>query len=161
MLNKIHFGDEILSINDYLLNDVQKESFQLLAKNSTRPLITVKLRRLPYARIILVSDIKKTLKESDCEMKLVQKAHADLLSDIFGLKLKTNTAKIEKLVDGGLFYRNGLKYDANKVEFDVQLSRSAQNIKVDEKDRITKWVITEINGDSISYRSSAEEVILL
>ena len=162
LLNKIHFGDEILSINDYLLNDVHKESFELLAKNSTRPMITVKLRRLPYARVILISDIKKSLKnQTDYELKLVQKAHSDLLCDIFGIKLKLNTAKIEKIFENGLFFKNGLKYEPNKVGFEIQMSRTNQILKVDDKDRLTKWVITEINGDSINYKSSAEEVLNL
>lgn len=161
LFNKIHFGDEILSINDYLLNDIDRESFLLLAKNSTRPFITVKIKCLPYARIILIPEIKKSSIETrlEQELKIVQKAHAETLLEQFGIKLKLNTAKIEKIQENGLFYRNGLKYDSNKVEFDISTLRANSTLKIDEKDRLTKWVITEINGDSINYKCTAEEIL--
>lgn len=132
----------------------------LLAKNSVRPLITVKIRRLPFARVILITGISKKSKEINLnkELKLIQKA-SEVIFDLFGIRFKNNTAKIEKIQEDGLFYKNGLKYDSNKVEFDISTSRNnANTIKIDEKDRLTKWVITEINGDNLNYRCSAEEV---
>ena len=126
----------------------------LLAKNSLRPLITVKIRRLPFARVILILDLNSKSREANLnkELKLIQKA-SEVIFDLFGIRLKPNTAKIEKIQEDGLFYKNGLKYDSNKVEFDILMSRAnANTIKIDEKDRLTKWVITEINGDKFEYK---------
>ena len=145
--NRIHFGDELLSINDYLIGD--RDSFLLLAKNSIRPIINIKVKRLPHARALFISDII----ESSPEELVLAQPHADVLQAVFGIKLKQNTSKIEKIYEDGLFFKNGLKYDSNKVEYEI-----TANVKHDERERLTKWVITEINGEFINYKCSAEEV---
>ena len=75
--------------------------------------------------------------------------------------MKHNTCKIEKSFDDGLFYKNGLKYDSNKVGYDISIAnKNTLRKKSDDKERLAKWVITEINGEFINYKCSAEEVCL-
>ena len=38
------------------------------------------------------------------------------------------------------------------------MSKNNNYFKIDDKDRLTKWVITEINGYHINYKISSEEV---
>lgn len=84
--------------------------------------------------------------------------HTEILSQVFGIKLKLNTCKIEQILESGLFYKNGLKYDSNKVEFDLGINVKNTLKKPNEKDRLTKWVITEINGEYTNYKCTTEEV---
>ena len=80
-----------------------------------------------------------------------------MIKDKFGIKLKNGTAKIEKIDQTGLFFKLGLKYDPNKVSFDLK----SKSYSTEDRDRLTKWVITEINGHFLSYHSTAKEVSYL
>lgn len=157
----MHFGDQILNIN----GETPEEANGLLQmiKHSKSPVISLKLRRLPYGRVIMITGIQSVLKEDQLQINLENNVSLEILKEIFGIRLKLNTAKIEKIYESGFFYKNGLKYDPNKVSYELEntnkmftLNRSSQN-----KDRLSKWVITEINGDLIYYKSSAEEVNLI
>lgn len=152
--NKIHFGDEVLSINDYIIND--KDSLVGLAKCSVGPTINLKLKRLPYGRVILINNTDCAVQES-----ILGLSHTEILTQVFGIKLKQNTCKIEHILESGLFYKNGLKYDSNKVEFDLGINVKNTLKKPNEKDRLTKWVITEINGEYTNYKCTTEEVSAL
>lgn len=153
----MHFGDQILNINGEVPNDV--ESLLANVKNSNTPVLSLKLKRLPYARIITLLDIYTEIRDDEFKTSFDNEKSLEILKEKFGLKLKQNTAKIEKIFENGLFYKNGLKYDPNKVEYDVDtINKIIPDKKYDEKERLTKWVITEINGDFINYRCSAEEV---
>lgn len=159
--NFLHFGDQILSINGESPSEV--DALLQMVKNSKSPIFTLKLRRLPYGRVIMITDIHSVITEDQLMINLENSVSLEILKDTFGIKLKQNTAKIEKIYENGLFYKNGLKYDPNKVSYEVEntnkiftLKRNNQN-----KERLSKWVITEINGDLISYKSSAEEVRFL
>jgi len=150
--NKIHFGDELLSINDYLISD--RESLGQLGRSSVQPYINIKIKRLPFARAILIQNVS----EAAPDEVALGLSPEEILVRSFGIKLKHNTCKIERSLEDGLFYRHGLKYDSNKVEYDLCVSSRTTVRKSDEKERLTKWVITEINGEYISYKCSAEEV---
>lgn len=112
---------------------------------------------MPYARVILIQGIK----EESPDERILGLSHSEILQKEFGIKLKHNTCKIEKSQDDGLFYKNGLKYDSNKVGYDISIAnKNTMRKKSDDKERFAKWVITEINGEFINYKCSAEEVCL-
>jgi len=150
--NKIHFGDEILSINDYLITD--KEGLLQLVRSTVQPYINIKIKRLPFARVIFIQNVS----EAAPDEIVLGLSPEEILAKSFGIKLKHNTCKIEKIIEEGLFYRHGLKYDSNKVEYDLCLSNRTTVRKSEVKERLTKWVITEINGEYISYKCIGEEV---
>jgi hypothetical protein len=127
----------------------------MLIKNSEKPLIKVKIKRLPYARCILISGITNLKDKSNIDH---ENKTADILYEKFGLKLKSNTSKIESIKENSIFYQAGLKYDPNRVEFDILMSKNNNCLKIEDKDRLTKWVITEINGYHINYKLSSDEV---
>ncbi len=96
--------------------------------------------------------------DSDVNSSSKQTNYSEIVREIFGIKLKDGTAKIEKIEENGLLFRYGLKYDPNKVEFDLKAKGLSTISKNDEKNRLTKWVITNINGDFINFESSSKEV---
>ncbi|RNA41617.1 hypothetical protein BpHYR1_003988 [Brachionus plicatilis] len=157
--NFLHFGDQILSINGESPNDV--DGLLQMVRYSKSPIFTLKLRRLPYGRVIMITDIHSVITEDQLQINLENSVSLEILKDTFGLKLKQNTAKIEKIYDNGFFYKNGLKYDPNKVSYELENSNKIFTLKRNNqnKERLSKWVITEINGDLINYRSSAEEIL--
>ena len=79
-------------------------------------LTRIEIRRLPFARLIVLPNIYNSI---NSKANLTSQTNADVLLNIFGLTLKENTVKIEKIHEHGLFYKNNLKYDTNKVEYDV------------------------------------------
>lgn len=155
--NYLHFGDQILAVNGEAPTDI--DSLITSVKNSKNPNLNLKLKRLPYARIITISDIHCEIRDDEFQINPDNEKSIEILKEKFGVKLKQNTAKIEKIYESGLFYKNGLKYDPNRVEYELQTANKLNSLKkYDEKERLTKWVITEINGDFINYRCNAEEV---
>lgn len=158
--NILHFGDQILSINGEAPSEV--DGLLQMIKHSKSPVITLKMRRLPYGRVIVITDIQSFLKEDQLQINLENNVCLEILKEIFGIKLKQNTAKIVKIYEDGFFFKNGLKYDPNKVSYELENTNKMFSLKrnIQNKDRLSKWVITEINGDLINYKSSAEEVIL-
>ena len=96
--------------------------------------------------------------DSDLNSSSKQTNYSELVREIFGIKLKEGTSKIEKIEENGLLFRYGLKYDPNKVEFDLKAKGLSTISKNDEKNRLTKWVITNINGDFINFECSSKEV---
>lgn len=122
-------------------------------KHLKKSILKLKLKRLPFARVITLTEINKD--------EFLTSTHLtnELIKEKFGIKLKSNTTKIEKIDENGLFFKCGLKYDPNKVEFDIESANSNSKTKLYSRDRLSKWAITEINGDYVSYYCSAEEVI--
>ncbi len=53
---------------------------------------------------------------------------------------------------------NKIMLDPNKVEFDLKTKSLNTISKSDEKKRLSKWVITNINGDFINYECPSKEV---
>ena len=153
MGNNLHFGDEILSIDEISITSL--ENLNSNVKNSKKTEFQLKLKRLPYARIISF----RTEIDASIDSLIKDNLTQETFKEKFGIKLKPNTAKIEKIDENGLFFKNGLKYNPNKVYYDLGVSSSSTKTKADEKDRLTKWVITEINGDYINYHCPVEEVI--
>ena len=131
------------------------ENLNSTIKNSKKSEFKLKLKRLPFARIISFQVEVATPIDSILKENLTQ----EIFKEKIGIRLKPNTAKIEKIEENGLFFKNGLKYNPNKVYYDLETNSFNSKTKIDEKDRLTKWVITEINGDYINYHCSAEEVI--
>ncbi|CAF0706701.1 unnamed protein product [Brachionus calyciflorus] len=156
--NYLHFGDQIISINGEIPND--SEILVQLIKNCKSSTINLKLKRLPYARVIIISDIHSEFREDQLQVNLENSLSVEILKEKFGIKLKQNTAKIEKIYENGFFYKNGLKYDPNKVSYELENPNKIFTLKRNtNKERLCKWVITEINGDFINYRSDAEEIL--
>ena len=150
--NNLHFGDEILSVDGAAITTL--ENLYSTIKNSKKNEFKLKLTRLPFARIISFQTELATPSDSIVKENLTQ----EIFKEKIGIRLKTNTAKIEKIEENGLFFKNGLKYSPNKVYYDLETNSFNSKSKIDEKDRLTKWVITEINGDYINYHCPAEEV---
>jgi hypothetical protein len=151
--NNLHLGDEILKINDRDINSI--DNVISFIKQSQQAVLNITLKRLPYARVIYLSKIDRN---PDLQTTTGKLNHNELIREIFGIKLKLGTTKIEKIEENGVFHKNGLKYDPNTALFDIQTLYSNLNVKIDEKDRLTKWVITEINGDYLNYHCDPEEV---
>ena len=150
--SNLHFGDEILNVDGTSITTL--ESLNSNIKNSKKAELKLKLKRLPFGRVISFQADVATPIDSIVKENLTH----EILKEKFGIRLKQNTAKIERIEESGLFIKNGLKYNPNKVYYDLETSSFNSKSKNDEKDRLTKWVITEINGDYINYHCSAEEV---
>ncbi len=98
----MHFGDEIISINDKSIKNI--DSLVKDLKNSNgETLIKVKLKRMPFGRLISISNI-------DLDISSKQTNYLEMIKEIFGIKLKEGTAKIEKIQENGLLFRFGLKF---------------------------------------------------
>jgi hypothetical protein len=149
--DSLHFGDEIITVNDKTIKSI--DSFvKDLKKSNGHTEIKIKLKRLPFGRLISISNISLDFSNNK------HTNHLDMIKEIFGIKLKEGTAKIEKIEERGLLFQYGLKYDPNKVEFDLKTKSLNTISKSDERNRLTKWIITNINGDFINYECSAKEV---
>jgi hypothetical protein len=144
--NNLYFGDELISLNDQKINEIN--TIQI------NKIIVMKIKRLPYARLVILTDINKHIEKENNNQN--NKLYNEILQNKFGITLKKNTSKIEKIHENGLFYKK-LKYDANKAEYEILSNFSKSNVN---RYRLTKWVITEINGEMINYYTSSEKVSL-
>ncbi len=158
--SRLFLGDEILAINETAIKNAE----HLIAnmKKSNQPLVNIKIQRLPFARVIILSDSFKRSPLVD-ENSQISINFNEVVREKFGIKLKTGTTKIEKIEENGVFFKSGLKYDPNKVRFDLNNKSfdTVSKMSLDPKNRLTKWVITAINGENLSYQCSAQEVIFI
>lgn len=109
-------------------------------------MLTVTLRRMPYAKEIKISNIDQKLRKKVADAN--HDVSLEIFNKFFGINLKYNTTKIEKIVDNGLFYKSGLTFHPCRIEY-------MQNFENNYK---SKWVITEINGEFVDYLCSTKTV---
>ena len=97
--NRLHVGDELCSIDG--ITD-EKEIEKYIAENSTKTLANLKLKRLPFGRLISLPEYnQKQINQREFD---VNKNYDSILINDFGIKLKPNTSKIEKIIENGLIY---------------------------------------------------------
>jgi hypothetical protein len=89
---------------------------------------------------------------------MVQKKFSKYVKTELGIKLDSNKpARITNISQDGVVYRMGLKYNPNRVEYDI-ISMNMNDGPKTNRNRLTTWSLTEINGRPVSLIMPSDKV---
>ncbi len=112
------------------------------------------IKRLPYARAIFIPITipnPNTLPSFDGK-------YIKHVKSILGIKLDASKPRIEKIDENGAVYKNGLRFNPNRFSYDLAVKNEFDEDLSDDKNRLTTWTFTEINGNPISLSSNCDQV---
>ncbi len=147
----LQIGDLVESINDTRLTTMKE--LLLVMEMLNAKAINLKIKRLPFARIIFLPEYQIQNAKLLAQKKFNKYVKAEL-----GIKLDSNKpACITNISQNGVVYRMGLKYNPNRVEYDL-ISMNIGNGPKTSRNLLTTWSLTEINGKPVSLIASSDRV---